>query len=145
MRKASTFLASVLALVMTALALPAFAQAAAAPAPDLGKMLWAAVLGAAPLLWPVINGPFVSFLTEMTKRLPAVPFQGNTLAGLIVALGAYSTLTTLVCNFLIAWLSGNVASFDMGNAVMVLAQIVGSVLTAAGAFGLFQKRKASNP
>ena len=138
MRKTFTMLALVAAFLFGVAPL-ALAQSAA-PAPDVGQLLWAAVLGAGPLLWPIINRPFVSFLTELTKRLPAVPIPGNTHARQIVGHGADTTRPPVVCNFLVAWLSGNAASFDMANAAMVLAQVIGSVLTAAGSFGLWKKK-----
>jgi hypothetical protein len=93
----------------------------------------------APLIVPAINGPIVAFLTELAKRAPAVPFEAKTVTTLIIALGALSTLTTVFCNLAIAWLSGNILAFDFAGSLKLVGQVVLSVLTAAGAFGMYRK------
>lgn len=144
MRKSLGFLVALAGLVLV-LTLPVFAQATAAPAPAAPFQAFLAMASATAPAWvPLVNTFIVPPLTAWAKGLP-IPFTGATAAGIIVALGAFSTLTTVVCNFLIAWLSGNLAAFDFANAGVLLGQVVTSVLTAAGGFGLWQKwQKASN-
>jgi hypothetical protein len=141
MRKPFTLMA-MLASALIAMAMPALAQAAAAPPPDLVNTLLKAAFASAPVLVPLFNTVVVPYLTNRAKALP-IPFEGATATGLIVALSAISMVTTLVCDFLIAWLSGNLAAFDFANAGVLLGQVVTSVLTAAGAYGLWKKKAAA--
>lgn len=90
-------------------------------------------------LLPLLVGPVAAALTELAKRAPSVPFQGKNTTGLIVALGAISTLLTLTAEIAIAYLSGNLAAYDWSRAVNLLVPAVTSVLTAAGAYGLAKK------
>lgn len=140
MRKSFPLLA-MLATMLVALAMPALAQATAAPPPDPLAAFLDAVFKAAPVWVPLFNTFILPPLTIWAKGLP-IPFTGATATGLIVALSAFATLTTVVCNFLIAWLSGNLAAFDFANAGVLLGQVVTSVLTAAGAYGLWKKKSA---
>lgn len=134
---------ALLAGFVIAMALPAAAQAVAAapPVPGAGIFgaLWPIVLSAAPVLVPVLGGPLNALVTEMLHRMPAVPFNKESTAGLIAVLTALSLATTLACDFGIAWLTGNAATFDVAHAGQVAAQIAASVMTAAGAFGLVKK------
>lgn len=90
-------------------------------------------------LLPLVIGPVVAGLTEMAKRAPAVPFEGKTTTGLIVALGALSTFLVVAIEVAIAYLSGNLAAYDWNRAINLLVPAVTSILTAAGAFGLIKK------
>ena len=90
-------------------------------------------------LLPLLIGPIAAALTELAKKAPAVPFEGKTTTGLIVVLGALSTLLTLAAEIAIAYLAGNLATYDWSRAINLLVPAVTSVLTAAGAYGLAKK------
>jgi hypothetical protein len=131
---------ALLATLLVAMAMPALAQTTpAAPSPEPLAAFLDAVFKAAPVWVPLFNTFILPPLTNWAKTLP-LPFVGATATGLIVALSAFATVTSVVCNFLIAWLSGNLASFDFANAGVLLGQVVTSVLTAAGAYGLWKKK-----
>lgn len=87
---------------------------------------------------PLVIGPLAAFLTELAKKAP-IPFEGKTATGIIVALGALSSLLTLAAEIAIAYYSGTLASYDWNHAGQVLVQVVTAILTAAGTYGLAKK------
>ena len=61
----------------------------------------------APVL-PLVAGPALAVVTEAARRVPAVPFDPKTAAGMRLAVVALS----LGAGAALAWLNGDLATFD---------------------------------
>lgn len=61
---------------------------------------------------PLVAGPALSFVTEAARRVPAVPFDPRTVAGMRVAVVALS----LLAGAGLAWLDGSLITFDWSGA-----------------------------
>ena len=94
----------------------------------------------APLLAPIVPlaiAPLASIITEAARRVPAVPFDGATKAGILAALLAVS----LCIRVAIAWVTGTLDNMIWHDELRVLVEALTAALTAAGGYALLTSRK----
>lgn len=80
-------------------------------------MTWQDALG---LLkqFPQIAAPVPVLLTWLARSMPAVPFEGKSLATILASL----LVVSVVAEFLIAWLTGQLQSWDSAKAVKLIGE-----------------------
>lgn len=94
----------------------------------------------APLLAPIVPlaiAPLASIITEAARRVPAVPFDGATKAGILAALLAVS----LCIRVAIAWVTGTLDAVAWSDELRVLVDAITAALTAAGGYALLTSSK----
>lgn len=94
----------------------------------------------APLLAPIVPlaiAPVASIITEAARRVPAVPFDAASKAGILAALLAIS----LVVRVAIAWVTGTLEAINWAGELRVLVDAFTAALTAAGGYALLTSSK----
>jgi hypothetical protein len=96
----------------------------------------------APLLAPIVPlaiAPLASVITEAMRRVPAVPFDARTKAGILAVLLAVSLLLRVA----IAWVTGTLDRISWADELRVLVDAITAALTAAGGYALLTSSKPS--
>lgn len=88
---------------------------------------------------PIMMGPIVALLVETAKRVPVIPFDGKGKAAMVAAL----TVSSLIVRIGLAYLQGDLISFDWAHELQIAYDAVTASLIAAGGYSLSRIEKSS--
>ena len=85
--------------------------------------------------FPLLMGPLVAGLVETGKRVPVIPFDGGSRAGIVAAL----VVVSLVVRVALAWATGTLSSVDWSAELRVVFDSIMAALVAAGGYSLAKR------
>lgn len=92
-------------------------------------------------LAPFIVAPLAAAIAKGAEKLPAIPYQGGSKAGIIAAL----TLAAVACRWALAWATGTLPGVDWaGDLRLVLDALLAAGL-AAGGYAIARSDKPALP
>ncbi len=92
-------------------------------------------------LAPFIVAPLAGLLAKAAEKLPAIPYQGGSKAGIIAAL----TLAAVACRWALAWATGTLPGIDWAADVRLVVDALAGALMAAGGYALARSDKPALP
>ena len=91
------------------------------------------LLGAA---LPILAGPVASVVTNAAEKLPVVPFKGQSVATIVLAV----FLASLAICVIVAGATGRLSG-DWQSLLRILIEAIATTLAGCGAYSLTQARK----
>jgi hypothetical protein len=92
-------------------------------------------------LAPFIVAGLASALAKAAEKLPAIPYQGGSKAGIIAAL----TLAAVASRWALAWATGTLPGIDWAADVRLIVEALAGALMAAGGYALAHNDKPALP
>jgi hypothetical protein len=92
-------------------------------------------------LAPFIVAPLAAALAKAAEKLPAIPYQGGSKAGIVAAL----TVSAVACRWALAWATGTLPGVDWAADVRLVVEALAGALMAAGGYALARNDKPALP
>jgi len=87
-------------------------------------------------LAPLVIAPLASALATAAEKAPAIPYQGETRTGIVLAL----SVAALALRVALAWATGTLATVDWTEAARLLVEAGTAALVAAGGYALAHRK-----